>query len=68
VKRLNASKGEWPQVVAGSGVPMSTVARIASGETENPGVQQIEKLAAYFRRNGKNKQNVGGSETRTPMG
>ncbi len=65
VKRLNACKGEWPQVVAGSGVPLSTIARIASGETENPGVQQIEALAAYFRRGGKPKQaNGGGSERR----
>jgi len=49
VDSLNACRGEWPHVVAETGVPMSTVARIANGETENPGVKHIEALATYFR-------------------
>lgn len=67
LKRLNACKGEWPQVVAGSGIPLSTIARIASGETENPGVQQIEALAKFFRRS-KKQTNGGGSERRAGAG
>jgi len=66
VKRLNACKGEWPIVVAESGVPLSTIARIASGQTENPGVQQIEALATYFSRahGSKTKQERSASDRR----
>jgi transcriptional regulator with XRE-family HTH domain len=46
---LEAKKGSWPQVAAGSGVPRRTLEKIASGQTKNPGVRHIERLAKYFR-------------------
>lgn len=49
VSELNRAKGDWPRVSEASGVPVSTIHRIASGETSNPGVRQIEALASYFR-------------------
>jgi transcriptional regulator with XRE-family HTH domain len=36
-------------VARGSGVPFSTVQRIASGQTPAPRVDTVEKLARYFR-------------------
>jgi hypothetical protein len=49
VAKLNDTRGSWPDVSAGSGVPRSTIERIANGDTQNPGVLQVEKLAHYFR-------------------
>ncbi len=49
IASLEASKGRWPSVAEQSGVPKRTLEKIARKETENPGIQHIEKLAAYFR-------------------
>lgn len=65
VKRLNDCKGEWPQVVAGSGVPLSTIARIASGETPNPRIKPIEALAKYFGWVGTAPKHKNGGDVRT---
>lgn len=48
MERLQASKGTWPDVAAGSGVPLRTLEKIARREIQDPGVSQIEKLAGYF--------------------
>ena len=47
--RLSEQTGSWPLVARESGVPYSTVKKIALGETPNPGVITVEKLARYFR-------------------
>lgn len=49
VERLEAARGSWPEVVKSSGVPMSTLDRIARRATRNPGVRHVEALARYFR-------------------
>lgn len=52
VDRLQESKGRWPSVAEGSGVPLSSIHRIASGEAPNPGILNVEALARYFRNGG----------------
>lgn len=47
--RLNESKGRWNSIAKEVGLPMSTVQSIAHGETRNPGILTVEKLAKYFR-------------------
>jgi hypothetical protein len=48
--QLGASKGKLPSVARGSGIPYRTLEKIARGETSDPGVLTIEKLARYFRK------------------
>lgn len=47
---------EIPQraVAAGSGVPFSTVAKIAQGNVTDPSVHTVQKLADYFAAKGIN--------------
>lgn len=49
MENLQATKYRWPEVAAGSGVPVRTLEKIARRETVNPKIETIEKLAAYFR-------------------
>lgn len=49
LQQLKASKSRWPAVAEGSGVPLRSLEKIARQEWTNPGIQSIEKLAAYFR-------------------
>jgi predicted transcriptional regulator len=48
VFRLQEFKGRWPEVAEGSGVPVSTVRKVAQGRTKNPGVDTVEKLWKYL--------------------
>ena len=48
VRNLRDSVGRWPQIAEASGVPYSTVAKIGQGETGNPRVESVQKLADYF--------------------
>ena len=41
-------RSRWDEVAEGSGVPLSTVKKIAYKETENPGVTNVEALANWF--------------------
>ena len=41
---LNACKGEWKSIADSSGVPYSTLCKIAQGHTENPGVLNVQAL------------------------
>lgn len=68
VRSLQDCKGEWPQVTKATRVPLSTIARIASGETKNPRVKPIERLARYFQETASKKENVGVSERRAVAG
>lgn len=49
LKRLEQSKGQLPRVATESGVPYRTLQKIASGETKDPGVSIVQKLADYYR-------------------
>jgi len=45
---LAANKGRWPEVAAGSGVPVSTVRKVAQRRTKNPRIETIDRLRRYF--------------------
>ena len=46
---LNEAKGSWREISDASGVPYSTLCKIAQGSIENPGVAHIQSLFDYFR-------------------
>lgn len=48
VARLQALKGHWPQVAKESGVPRSTLRKIAEGTVKNPWARTVEKLDRYL--------------------
>lgn len=48
IERLLAAKYRWPQVASGSGVPRSTLVKIAKREIKDPGVSHVQKLYDYF--------------------
>lgn len=50
VRNLRENVGRWPEISEESKVPYSTVAKIGQGETENPRVESVQKLADYFAR------------------
>lgn len=50
MRRLNETRGRWPDAAKGSGVPISTIRKIGQGQTDNPGAMHIDALAAYFER------------------
>lgn len=43
------SRDEWRACGRATKVPFSTIKRIAYGQTKNPGVIAVDKIAAYFR-------------------
>jgi len=45
---LQARKGDWPRLVASTGVSQPTLTRIANGTVSDPSVRAIEKLGAAF--------------------
>lgn len=50
VKRnLAATRGRWPDVSKGSGVPISTLRKIAQGQIEDPAVSKVQALSDYFK-------------------
>jgi predicted transcriptional regulator len=49
IKRLlNECKGSWPEISRSSGVPYFTIAKIASGVSENPRSKTCDALTSYF--------------------
>jgi hypothetical protein len=50
LEQLQRTKGHWPKVAEGSGVPARTLEKIARREIPNPGISHIERLARYFSR------------------
>lgn len=44
VTRLAAHKGRWPRVAHASGVPISTVRKIAQGHTKNPRIETVDRV------------------------
>lgn len=49
VDRLNACKGNWRLISKRSGVPYSSLCKIAQGVNKNPGALTVEALAAELR-------------------
>ena len=49
LQRLDTNKGQLRQIAKATGVPYSTVSKIAQRVTPNPGVQSVQALADYFR-------------------
>jgi transcriptional regulator with XRE-family HTH domain len=49
LKGLEATKGNWPEVARRAGVSYRTLKKIATGEISSPRVNNLEKLASYFR-------------------
>lgn len=45
---LRAKPATQRQIAAGSGVPFSTVTKIAQGVVKDPGVHTVQRLADYF--------------------
>lgn len=43
-ERLAARKGRWPDVAHASGVPVSTVRKIAQGHTSNPRIETVDRI------------------------
>jgi len=49
VSALNEAKGGWKEIADASGVPYSTLCKIAQGATENPGIAHVQALYDHFR-------------------
>ncbi len=56
LRRLKETRRQWPVVSVGSGVPISTLRKIAQRHIANPGVEHCQKLYDYFKRT---EQSVG---------
>ncbi|WP_369952350.1 hypothetical protein [Ralstonia syzygii] len=50
MRRLRETRGRWPDAATGSGVPISTVRKIAQGQIADPAVSKVQALADYFHR------------------
>lgn len=48
--QLRSKRVPQRQVAAGSGVPFSTVTKIAQGQIKSPRVHQVQALHDFFRR------------------
>lgn len=46
--QLNDRKGTWPIISDVADVPYDTLTKIAQGQTVDPGVHTVQKLADYF--------------------
>lgn len=44
IEELAKRKGDWRKIAADSGVPYSTLCKIAQGHTKDPGVSQVQML------------------------
>lgn len=47
--QLDKTRGDWPSVSRGSGVPLPTVRKIGQRVATNPRICTIEQLAAFFK-------------------
>lgn len=47
--QLDKTRGDWPAVARGSGVPLPTVRKIGQRVATNPRICTIEQLAAFFK-------------------
>lgn len=47
-RRLQESRGDWPQISIETGVPYFTITNVAQGKSEDPRISTIQKLFDYF--------------------
>lgn len=50
LRQLDANKGRFRETAKNTGVPYSTLVKIAQRKIPNPGVNSIQALADYFRK------------------
>lgn len=60
LRNLDKNKGAHKEIAELSGVPYSTLAKIAQRVTPNPGVQHIQSLADHFMR--VDAEKIGGAD------
>lgn len=48
-RRLEESRGEWPQISKDTGVPYFTVTNIAQGKVEDPRISTMQKLYNHLK-------------------
>jgi predicted transcriptional regulator len=48
IERLQSAKRTWRVVSQATGVPYSTLTKVAQGKTRNPRVSTVEALERYF--------------------
>jgi transcriptional regulator with XRE-family HTH domain len=49
LRGLEETKGNWPEIARRAGVSYRTLKKIATGEIASPRINNLEKLATYFR-------------------
>jgi transcriptional regulator with XRE-family HTH domain len=49
IRELHLHKGRWPELARQCGVSKRTFEKIAHGNTRNPRLDTVEKLASFFR-------------------
>ena len=49
VKRLKATKGNWPRVARAADVEYFWLVKLANGSLKNPSYRTVEKLAKYLK-------------------
>lgn len=48
IKRLRHDRGLYPHIAKESGVPYTTLTKIACGQVKRPYRQTLDRLAAYY--------------------
>ncbi len=48
LEQLAKRKGDWPSIAKRTGVPVSTLEKIARREIKNPGIEHVQRLVTYF--------------------
>lgn len=48
IRRLQESRGYWPQIALATGVPYFTITNIVQGKVDDPRVSTMQKLYDYF--------------------
>lgn len=49
LRKLEESRGTWPDIAEKTGVPYDTITKIAQRKIEDPKVSKLQTLADYFR-------------------
>lgn len=49
LRKLEESRGTWPDISEKTGVPYDTITKIAQRKIEDPKVSKLQTLADYFR-------------------
>jgi DNA-binding XRE family transcriptional regulator len=49
ITELEKRKGDWPTLAQEAGVSKRTFEKIVAGNTRNPRIDTVEKLASYFK-------------------